>query len=48
MRNALLNKICQKRTQRIIQSILVDSDMKYHVECHFVSEGKSFIRWLLS
>jgi len=36
------------RVSEILKKQLLDSDMKYHVEYHFVSEGKSFIRWLLS
>ena len=36
------------RVSEVLRKQLADSGMKYHVECRFESEGKSFIRWLLS
>ncbi len=36
------------RVSEVLRRQLADSGMRYHIECHFESEGKSFIRWLLS
>ena len=36
------------RVSEVLRKQLADSGVRYHIECRFKSEGKSFIRWLLS
>jgi hypothetical protein len=36
------------RVSEVLRKQLADSGRRYHIECRLESEGKSFMRWLLS